>query len=77
MKMRETAGVSQSVLNSKYEKTKINAANKIQDASILAIMIDGWTNINRTGILNIEYTSEFFHYSILEIFWEFNRETGE
>lgn len=68
--------LSKPLLDAEYEKAKVNAANKIQEASVLAIMTDGWTNINGVGILNILLSTP------IPVFWKFfdrelNRETGE
>lgn len=68
--------LNKSLLNSEYEKAKVDTANKIQEASVLAIMTDEWTNINGAGILNILLSTPTV------AFWksfdrEFNRETGE
>jgi len=57
--------LSKPLLDSKYKKAKVNVANKIKEASVLAIMTDGWIDTNETEILN---TSEYIHFCILEIF---------
>lgn len=68
--------LASSLLTSEYEKTKAEIMEKINNATVLHLAIDGWSNLRNESIMNIIiYTPKPFFYKFIDT--KTNRHTAE